>query len=276
MPNFDSTAFFRNSEEIHLPDPVNLVAEIIYFIRAGAAKPISFDTIYSQNKGSIVLSLYDAPNWQVPDECIVIGGGLSKYHAFSQIRKFLDFSYVFLLDADIELPNFVEQAFLSKIAHKSFNCMQLSLSDKSYTAYPFLMKRGELDFRRVNFIEVMAPIFSRHGIDIVLHTFPMSISTWGLDFAWSKLFQGNGMHVMDSQSMTHVGKPDLVDGPFYKYLSTLGVDPLIEMQRLMAHFGLRNIILGDVPPLVNGYFYAKMIWFIKNKLMGQYTGDRVC
>jgi len=231
--------------------------------------------IYSQNRDSIVLSLYNKPNWSIPDDCIVIGGGLSKYHAFSKIRNFLDFSYILMLDADIKLPNFVEHSFLSKIDNKSFNCLQFSLCDKSHTAYPFLMKRGESDFRRVNFIEVMAPIFSRSSIDKVLHTFPMSISTWGLDFAWSKLFDGNGMYVMDSQSMTHLGKPDLVDGPFYGYLTTLGIDPWIELRRLRADFESRNILFGEVPPLVNGYFYAKMRWFFRNKVLGNDTGNKV-
>jgi len=276
MSNLHSTIFFQNSEEIHLKNTLNLARKIIYFIRAGADKPESFDTIYSQNRDSIVLSLYDVPNWRIPDECIVIGGGLSKYQAFSKIRKFLDFSYVFLLDADIKLPNFVEHSLLSKINHKSFNCLQFSLCDESHTAHSFLMKRGESDFRRVNFVEVMAPIFSQCGMDIVLHTFPMSISTWGLDIAWSKLFDGNGMYVMDSQTMTHLGKPDLVDGPFYRYLNSLGIDPRVEMRRLMADFDSRNILFGDVPPLVNGYFYAKMKWFYRNKVLGYDTGNRVC
>lgn len=265
----------RNSERIHISTPFNLTRRIIYFFRCGANKPVAFDSIYAQNRGGILLSLYDTPNWNIPDECIVIGGGLSKYHAFAQIREFLNFSYVFLLDADIDLPNFSEQTFLRKIEPKSFNCLQFSLCGDSHTAYAFLMKRGISDFRRVNFIEVMAPVFSREGIDRVVHTFPMSISTWGLDFAWAKILGGNGMYVMDTESMTHLGKPDLVDGPFYRYLTSLGIDPLVEMRRLMANFDTRNILFGEVPPFVNGYFYAKLNWFFRNKVLGRDTGNRV-
>lgn len=276
MSIFDSNILFQNSEDVHFYGPLDLTRRIVYYIRAGADKPQSFDTIYSQNRGSIVLSLYDEPNWHIPDDCIVIGGGLSKYQAFSKIRNFLHFSYVFMLDADISLPNFVERSFLSKIDHRSFNCLQFSLCNESHTAYPFLKTRGNSNFRRVNFIEVMAPIFSSSGIDIVLKTFPMSISTWGLDFAWSNLFNGNGMYVMDSQLMTHPSKPDLIDGPFYRYLKTLGIDPSVEMRRLMTDFDSREILFGEVPPLVNGYFYAKINWFFRNKVLGNNTGNRIC
>jgi Protein of unknown function (DUF707) len=248
---------FRNHEEAVISGPVTKTRELLYFIRCGKRKPESFDTIYSQSRSSIVLSLYEEPEWPIPQDCIIVAGGLSKYHAFYKVRRRLDFKFVFLLDADIELPNFSEDRILSKLLAKDVNCVQYSLSDDSHASHAFLKRTGSLDFRRVNFVEVMAPIFTSRSVDAVLETFPESISTWGLDFAWSRIFAGNKMYVMDSETMTHRDRPDLLEGPFYQYLKSIGRDPRVEMAALKKHFGCKHLFIGNVPPLIGGFLYGR-------------------
>lgn len=271
MTAFTPAMRFENSEEVKSARPLRPEkASIVYFIRAGSSKPLCFDSIYESTRdGKIVLSLYSTPEWSIPDDCIIISGGLSKYHAFYKIREFLDFEFAFLLDYDIGLDSFSEDRLLRKLQHRSINCAQFAISQVSHSAFPFLGKETNRDFRRVNFIEVMAPIFSRQGIDKVLHTFPMSISTWGLDYAWSSIFSGNSMYVIDTETMHHTSKPDLSDGPFYRYLSSIGVNPREELANLKEQFNGTRLFIGSIPPVIDGHLYGKIKWafnYYKSKL----------
>jgi hypothetical protein len=109
----------------------------------------------------------------------------------------------------------------------------------------------------------MAPIFTRNSVDRVIETFPLSISTWGLDYAWSRLFRGNRMYVLDSEVMNHLGKPDLIDGPFYRYLSSIGKDPRIELRHLMSVYGCDDLVIGNTPPLIDGLLYGKSLALLR-------------
>ena len=248
---------FRNQEEIDISGPFNKTCDLLYFIRCGRTKPSCFDKVYSSSGSAVALSLYEEPDWCIPPDCIVIAGGLSKYHAFHKARDRLSFNFVFLLDADIELPGFSESRLLSQLRSIDINCVQYSLSDDSYASHRFHKHSGKPGLRRVNFVEVMAPIFTNRSVDRVLETFPMAISTWGLDFAWMKIFSGNKMYVLDSEIMVHLGKPDTKDGPFYKYLRTLGVSPEQELQMMKNRFACDDVVIGNLPPLVPGLLYGR-------------------
>ena len=94
--------------------------------------------------------------------------------------------------------------------------------------------------RQVNFVEVMAPCLSRDALELLLPTFLLTRCTWGIDYAWSSLLEGqNRIHRRRGANGPH--QPiDRVEGPFYRRLRSMGIDPdeeLAEVQRTFPEWG---------------------------------------
>lgn len=83
---------------------------------------------------------------------------------------------------------------------------QPALTTDSYYTYPFLLRDEASLVRYTNFVEVMAPIFSRCGLNDAAKTIALSPSGWGLDFLWSNLFCQQGkdrVAVLDATPVKH-------------------------------------------------------------------------
>jgi hypothetical protein len=116
----------------------------------------------------------------------------------------------------------------------------------SSTHWAFLKNQGSTGWREVSFVEVMAPIFSKEGLMAVIGGFSDSISTWGLEYHWYAQLKHLSMAVHDGFVMRHDSPVDLADGPFYRYLATLGIDPFTELKTLrMASVG-KNFIECEI------------------------------
>lgn len=83
---------------------------------------------------------------------------------------------------------------------------QPALTTDSYYTYPFLLRDDASLVRYTNFVEVMAPIFSRRALKEIANTIELSPSGWGLDFLWSSLFCQQGddcVAVLDATPVKH-------------------------------------------------------------------------
>ena len=147
------------------------------------------------------------------------------------------YRYVILLDDDIylapgELSNFFRlcdryQLYLAQPALRWF----------THNTLNSLARNPACTLRRVSFVEVMAPCFSTAALENLLHTFNWTKSTWGIDWAWAGLLQGQeSLYVVDAVSMLHTrtgdGRPTL----FYRRLQAAGVDPGEELRRIQQMF----------------------------------------
>jgi hypothetical protein len=147
------------------------------------------------------------------------------------------YRYVILLDDDIylapgELSNFFRlcdgyQLYLAQPALRWF----------THNTLNSLVRNPVCSLRRVSFVEVMAPCFSAAALENLLHTFNWTKSTWGIDWAWACLLQGQeSLYVVDAVSMAHTrtgdGRPTL----FYRRLRDAGVDPGEELRRIQQMF----------------------------------------
>jgi hypothetical protein len=101
----------------------------------------------------------------------------------------------------------------------------------------------------------MAAFFRRDFLLEMLHSFDMSISTWGLDLYWGhhlgERWKGG---IVDDFLMRHTNPSDHSEGEFYKYLKSLNVDPREEMGRVLASIGLKSY---EVRPLTFVYHTYK-------------------
>jgi len=82
---------------------------------------------------------------------------------------------------------------------------QPALTEDSYASYAITIRNPNMILRYVDFVEVMAPIFSREALAECYPTFNLGRTGWGLDFVWAKLlgYPTHGMAVLDATPVKH-------------------------------------------------------------------------
>jgi len=232
-----------NSPNIHKEWEPSHQGDFLVVIRCGAKPPaIDVESLRQNPRINLMFLLYDEPAFECRFEnSFVIKGGLSKFHAFRlawdefpSIRKYMAY---WLVDADIEFDAERCSAMIDEGLKEQLHIWQPGLSSASYSRWRHLFRMPTRNgIRRVNFIEVMAPVFSNDGLRKCLKTFTESISTWGLDFAWSRLADCDSLGVSDTFEMTHRGKPSTRDGAFYRYLRSISVNPYHDNIRIRLKY----------------------------------------
>jgi hypothetical protein len=171
----------------------------------------------------------------------VVAGGMSKYHA---AKRFFETGYlgryegVYFLDEDIEL-HFDLSEFLRYCEDKRFAIAQASLSHASDGAWRITYNHPVFEYRLTNFVEVMAPYFSKRFLESVVETFDASISTYGLDVLWgSRLGADDTAAIVDRYQMSHLKQRELGTGAYYTYLRSIGIDCFAEMRSILGKLGI--------------------------------------
>lgn len=111
---------------------------------------------------------------------------------------------------------------------------QPALTKDSYFSYPFLLCSDSSVIRYTNFVEVMAPIFSRNALAEIKDTMNASPSGWGLDFLWSKIFSiadPKAVAVIDAAPVKHT-RP--VGGELY--LKNPELSPVNDWRKIELQF----------------------------------------
>ncbi len=214
----------------------------LVFVRGGIDTSLARALANPDRHYDLMLSLYQ-PAPEIPkliDAGIgVYAGGWSKFHAALRIQqrfKSLDrYEQVLFLDADIGIDVDSVNRLFNAAKRAELALCQPSLSVESSTAWPFLRHdpraRG---LRPTNFVEVMAPCFSRAALTRCLASFDRSISTWGLDFLWPMMLRYRSIAVIDAVQMRHLQPTDESNGAFYRYLNSIGIDQRAELAQLRA------------------------------------------
>lgn len=127
------------------------------------------------------------------------------YRYFIQHPNYLEqYEYIFIPDDDILIdgPNINHLFTLMKkyqlqIAQPALSC--------SYSTYPHTLRDKLCILHYTNFIEMMAPCFSREAIKKVLYTFNANDSGWGIEWHWPIIIDSNhkDMAVIDDLIAIH-------------------------------------------------------------------------
>lgn len=156
--------------------------------------------------------------------------GMNKLDAFviaseSSLRDHA-YRYVLLLDDDIRFkPGDISRLFAICERERLHLC-QPSLTWGTNINHPVTLWNPICTVREVGFVEVMAPCFSREALLALLPSFRLTVSTWGVDYAWAALLKDKlPLTVVDAVQVDHIKEVDLADGPFYRYMKGMGVDP---------------------------------------------------
>ena len=122
---------------------------------------------------------------------------------------------------------------------------QPALTPDSHLGHLITLRNRSFRLRFTNFVEIMAPCFSRDFLKEMLPTFNENLSGWGLDFLWpSRIADWTRIAIIDAVSVCHT-RP--VGGPNYQHLRSGGIDPRLEMGELLVKYGV-----VPVPPFVRG------------------------
>jgi len=116
-----------------------------------------------------------------------------------------NYDYVWLPDDDLETT--AETVALLFDACRRFDAKiaQPALSEDSYWALAITMRNRTFATRATTYIEVMAPIFRRDVLELLLPTFTESYlgAGWGLDQLWSKALRRQGLYIFDHLPVRH-------------------------------------------------------------------------
>lgn len=127
------------------------------------------------------------------------------YDYFNGNRKYLDrYDYFFIPDDDIQIDAYNIGILFEYMSDYNLDISQPALSDSYYT-HEHTLKSKFYKLRYTNFVEMMAPCFSRDALKKVLFTFNENESGWGVEYHWPKLigFSGKEMAVIDDIEAVH-------------------------------------------------------------------------
>ncbi len=125
-----------------------------------------------------------------------------------------------------------------------FHAHQLALAQPALTRDSFytwhtLLQDPHCHLRYTQFVEVMAPIFSRAALAVCAPTFDESQSGWGLDWVWPTLCRNAGLDrfaVIDATPVCHT-RP--CGGELYR--SNPELDPRADAARVLRKYGLHEV-----------------------------------
>jgi hypothetical protein len=197
----------------------------------------------------LLLNYYAPPDAPPAPAEIVLAQGGTKVTAIDKLLAeqpeiLSQYDYVLFLDDDIVLSAEKIDLLFSIMREQKLDLAQPSLTPDSYGSFPVLYQdRKSPGFRRLNYVEIMAPAFSRRALLASKDNFSRSISGFSVDAligAHSRKLFGETVAVIDAVAAEHKRPIDLDGGALYRFLTAKGIDPRVEMHVLEAEAGLEH------------------------------------
>ena len=197
-------------------------------------------------KWDLLLDHYGSePNFADPLVDYVRKGGITKFPSIKALSEewpgyLQSYEAIWFLDGDVQVDfESIDVLFDIFSAHGLW-LAQPSLSAASFSNHEICRHWPSSFLRYVNFVEIMAPLFSRAGLLACLDGFDRSISGWGLDFVWPMLIgePQRRMAIIDAVQIEHTKEVDLINGAFYRLLRSIGVDPNDERNAVLKQYGV--------------------------------------
>ncbi len=142
-------------------------------------------------------------------ECAIHLPGTGKFAALHAVlhdgSALWQYGRIFLPDDDL-LMSWQDITRLFAICERhSLLLAQPGLTAESFVAHALTRRRDGSVLRFVRFVEGMAPVFTREALRVVVPTFTLSRSGWGIDHIWPKLLgePAHGLAIIDAVPMTH-------------------------------------------------------------------------
>lgn len=125
-------------------------------------------------------------------------------HFFSSYPEvWQEYDYIWLPDDDLSSDAQNINQFLEICDKEQFDLAQPALTHNSYKSFLITIQVQGLLYRRTNFVEIMAPLFSRQALEICAPSFAENKSGFGLEFLWRKLLSGRKLGIIDKTPVYH-------------------------------------------------------------------------
>ncbi|WP_330185735.1 DUF707 domain-containing protein [Nocardia sp. NBC_01503] len=144
------------------------------------------------------------------------------------------YDYIWLPDDDLATDTGTINDLFEFAARYRLSLAQPALTEDSYFTHEITLVDRRFELRYTNFVEIMAPCFSREFLARCLPTFDRSQTGWGLDFHWPRFAPDTSeVAIVDAVTVRHT-RP--VGGPNVAAVRAAGVDPTAEyLDYLRAH-----------------------------------------
>jgi hypothetical protein len=147
-----------------------------------------------------------------------------------------NYDRVWLPDDDLSATKAEINSLFDIVEKYALALAQPALTADSHLGHLITLRNRSFHLRFTNFVEIMAPCFSRDFLKQMLPSFNENLSGWGLDFFWpTKISDWKRIAIIDAVTVCHT-RP--VGGPNYRHLVGGGKDPQQELRDLLAKHGV--------------------------------------
>jgi hypothetical protein len=116
-----------------------------------------------------------------------------------------EYDNIWLPDDDILASQGTISAMFEAATALGFQLFTPALQENSHYGHYIIMRNRNFFARRVGFVEIMVPAFSRSALDRLLDTLDLSESGWGwgLDPLWAKVLDYQDLGILDATPVLH-------------------------------------------------------------------------
>ncbi len=104
-----------------------------------------------------------------------------------------EYDYIWLPDDDLLTSASNIEAFFEYCHQQQFTLAQPALLISSYISHHVTLQRFFCDYRKTNFVEIMAPCLRQDFFQRVKHSFEINSSGWGLEWLWKDIADNAAM-----------------------------------------------------------------------------------
>jgi hypothetical protein len=247
-------------------------------VRAGE-KSLHTKWLGSERNWDLVVSYYgDEPTLYVNDEYLRVACKGSKFIGLSDFFRSSEFNwknydYIWCPDDDLDASCHGINQFFEICELIGAELAQPALDWSSFYTWGITLRNTSFNYRATNFVEIMAPCFSRTFLETVLPTFMENRSGWGLEWLWQlQLDRPFRSYIVDATPIRHTR-------PVGSGSRGLGeaISPDAELNALLKRKGLQASFFNFGGRLKNGRWIdvdSNKYEFIYRTKEGQFNKGR--
>lgn len=154
------------------------------------------------------------------------------------------YDYIWFPDDDLVADASTVNRLFEVCREFSLDLCQPSLTLDSIAGHIITLSNKSFRLRTTNFVEIMAPCFSRDFFKRCAPSFGANVSGWGLDYLWPTWAAADKVAVIDEIAVRHTR----ARGGLYSVIKAEGKTPEQELAELAAkeHLTLHKAVTGGV------------------------------
>ncbi len=147
--------------------------------------------------------------------------------------ELLNYKYIAFPDDDLKMATGSWDGIFDTAETSNADICQPSLDHRSFYWHDVTLNRKWLDYREVDFIELMSPVFKVNFLHKIMPFFDENKSSLGLDYLWSHIanLENRKMVITDKSVVLHTR--EIGKGSQYN-----GLNPADEMKKLYLKYNI--------------------------------------